>query len=163
MADVDVFDLESDLPKFLESFLQKAETVWQDVEEQNLDAEVLAEVVDQTISLIQTLQEPGEIQPSDIIALNSLAGTFTNVLALLWNHISLLKGSQRQTCMDSQCGFCGCVTLSNAFKLHFCSYKHVFQRFTSFVGYDQRSSKNCFHQQRLQFAINVFLRSCTAG
>ena len=150
MADVDAFDLESDLPKFLESFLQKVETILQDVEEQNLDAGVLAEVVDQTISFIQTLQEPGEIQPLDIIALNSLAGTFTIVLALLWNHISLLKGSQRQTCMDSQCGFCGCVTLSNAFKLHFCSYKHVFQRFTSFAGYDQRSFKNCF-QQRLIF------------
>ena len=79
MADIDAFDLESDLPKFLESFLQKVETILQDVEEQNLDAGVLAEVVDQTISLIQTLQEPGEIQPLDIIALNSLAGTFTNV------------------------------------------------------------------------------------
>ena len=101
MVDVDAFDLESDLPKFLESFLQKGETVLQDVEEQNLDAEVLAEVVDQTISLIQTLQEPGEIQPLDIIALNSLAGALTNVQALLWNHISSLKGSQRQTCMDS--------------------------------------------------------------
>ena len=41
--------------------------VLQDVEEQNLDAEALAEVVDQDISLIQTLQEPGEIQPLDII------------------------------------------------------------------------------------------------
>ena len=101
MVDVDAFDLESGFPKFLESFLQKVETILQDVEEQNLDAGVLAEVVDQTISLIQTLQEPGEIQPLDIIALNSLAGTFTNVLALLWNHISLLKGSQRQTCMDN--------------------------------------------------------------
>ena len=77
MVDVDAFDLESGLPKFLESFLQKVETILQDVEEQNLDAGVLVEVVDQTISLIQTLQEPGEIQPLDIIALNSLAGTFT--------------------------------------------------------------------------------------
>ena len=122
----------------MESFLQKAETILQDVEKQNLDAEVLAEAVDQTISLIQTLQEPGEIQP------------LQNVLVLLWNHISSLKGSQRQTCTDSQCGFCGCITLSNAFELHFCSYKHVFQRFTSFVGYDQRSSKDYF-QQRLNF------------
>ena len=55
-----------------------------------------------------------------------------------------VKGSQRQTYTDSQCGFCGCVALSNAFELHFCSYKHVFQRFTSFVGYDRRSFKNCF-------------------
>jgi len=35
-------------------------------------------------------------------------------------------------------------------KLHFCSYKHVFQRFTSLVGYDWRSFENCF-QQRLIF------------
>ena len=63
MVDVDAFDLESGL---LESFLQKVETILQDVEEQNLDTGVLAEVVDQTISLIQTLQEPGEIQPLDI-------------------------------------------------------------------------------------------------
>ena len=35
MADVDAFDLESDLPKFLESVLQKAETILQSVEEQN--------------------------------------------------------------------------------------------------------------------------------
>ena len=56
MEDVDAVDLGSDLPKFLESFLQKVEAILQDVEEQNLDAGVLAEVVDQTISLIQTLQ-----------------------------------------------------------------------------------------------------------
>ena len=49
---------------------------------------------------------------------------------------SNLEGGQRQTCTVSQCSFCGCVALSTAFKLHFCSYKHVFQRFTSFVGYD---------------------------
>ena len=55
-----------------------------------------------------------------------------------------VKGSQRQTCMDSQSGFGGCVALSNAFELHFCSFKHVFQRFTSFVAYDRRSSKNYF-------------------
>ena len=49
MADVDAFDLESDLPTFLESVLQKAETILQNVEEQNqVDADVLAEVVDQT-------------------------------------------------------------------------------------------------------------------
>ena len=38
---------------------------------------------------------------------------------------------------DFRCGFCGCVALSNAFELHFCSWKDVFQRFTSFVGYDR--------------------------
>ena len=82
MVGVDAFDLESDLPTFLESVLQKAETILQNVEEQNqVDSEVLAEVVDQSISLIQTLQEPGEIQPSNIIALNSLAGDLLTSLA----------------------------------------------------------------------------------
>ena len=37
MADVDAFDLESDLPKFLESVLQKAETILQNVEDQVTD------------------------------------------------------------------------------------------------------------------------------
>ena len=83
MVGVDAFDLESDLPTFLESVLQKAGTILQNVEKQNqVDAEVLDEVVDQSLSLIQTLQEPSEIQPSNIIALNSLAGAITNVLAL---------------------------------------------------------------------------------
>ena len=39
---------------------------------------------------------------------------------------SNLEGSQRQTSTVSQCGFCGCVALLTAFKLNFCSYKHVF-------------------------------------
>ena len=65
--------------------------------------------------------------------------------------------------------FCGCDALSNAFELHFCSYKHVFQRFTSFVGCDWRSFKNNCFQQRLIFyktPVNChqcLLRSCTAG
>ena len=67
MADVDAFDLESDLPKFLESVLQKAETILQNVEDQ---------VTDQTAFGFITLQEPREIQP------------FTNVVALFRNHIS---------------------------------------------------------------------------
>ena len=47
MADVDAFDLEIDLPKFLESVLEKAENVLQNVDEQTkVDAEVHAEVVD---------------------------------------------------------------------------------------------------------------------
>ena len=55
-----------------------------------------------------------------------------------------------------QYGFCGCAALSNAFELHFCSYKHVFQRFTSFVGYDRRSFKNCFQQRLIFYKTPVF-------
>lgn len=56
MANVDSFDLETDLPKFLESVLQKAENILQNVGNQTqVDAEVHVEVVDQTISLIRAL------------------------------------------------------------------------------------------------------------
>ena len=65
---------------------------------------------------------------------------------------------------------CFCNAISNAFELHFCSYKqYVFQRFTSFVGCDWRSLKNNCFQQRLIFyktPVNYhqcLLRSCTAG
>ena len=66
---------------------------------------------------------------------------------------SNLEGRQRQTCMGSQCGFCGCVALSTAFKLQFCSYKHVF---SDMIG----GPKNCFQQRlifyfRLQFLLKV--------
>ena len=67
------------LQEFPLIFLVRAWPTRADEEKKNLDVGVLAEVVDQTISLIQTLQEPGEIQQLDIIALNSLAGAFTNV------------------------------------------------------------------------------------
>ena len=68
MADLSVFYLETDLSKFLESVLQKAENVLQDVDNQTqVDAEVHVEVVDQTVSLIQALQETSDVQvPSDI-------------------------------------------------------------------------------------------------
>ena len=54
------------------------------------------------------------------------------------------RNCQIQTCTGSQCGF------------------------TSFVGYDRRSFRNCFQQRLIFFltpvyAINIFLRSCTSG
>ena len=89
MADVGAFDLETDLPKFLESVLQNAENVLQKVDnETQVNAEMHFEVVDQTVSLIRALQETSDVQPSDILALDSLAGAFTSVLALLRNHIT---------------------------------------------------------------------------
>ena len=65
--------------------------------------------------------------------------------------MSTLKGRQRKSAQTPKVIF---VVASHhpatAFKLHFCSYILVFQRFTSssFVEYDQRSFKICF-QQRL--------------
>lgn len=89
MADIGAFDLETDLPKFLESVLQNAEKVLQTVDnETQVDAEIHFEVVDQTVSLIRALQETRDVQPLDIMALDSLAGAFTSVLALLRNHIT---------------------------------------------------------------------------
>lgn len=46
-----------------------------------------AETVDHNISLIWALQETSDVQPSDIMARNSLADAFKNVLALLRDHI----------------------------------------------------------------------------
>ena len=47
-------------------------------------------------------------------------------------------------------------------KLHFCSYEHVFQRFTSLVGYDRRSFKNCFallcHQCLFKILYQYFIQ-----
>ena len=75
------------------------------------------------------------------------------------NRIANFNIERKSTCTDSQCGFCGYVALSNAFELHFYSYKHVFQRFTSFVEYDRRSFKNCF-QQRLIFYKTLVSHQC---
>ena len=89
MADVEAFDLEIDFPKFLEFVVQKTENIFKKVEEQSqIEAEVHVKVVDQSISLIRALRETTDIQPSDKIALDSLARAFTNVLALLQNHIT---------------------------------------------------------------------------
>lgn len=46
-----------------------------------------AETVDHNISLIWALQETSDVQPSDIMARNSLADAFKNVLALQQDHI----------------------------------------------------------------------------
>ena len=48
-------------------------------------------------------------------------------------------------------------------ELHFCSYKHVFQRLISFIVYDRRSFSGGWFFIILQFAIYAFLRSCTVG
>ena len=67
----------------------KKQNIFKNVERQSqIEAEVHAEVVDQSISLIRALQETSDIQPSDKIASDSLAGAFTNVLLLLQNHIA---------------------------------------------------------------------------
>ena len=44
-------------------------------------------------------------------------------------------------------------------ELHFCSYKHVFQRLISFIVYDRRSFKNCF-QRRLIFYYTPVCHQC---
>ena len=77
MADVGAFDLETDLPKFLESVLQNAEIVLQNVDnETQVDAEMHFEVVVQTVSLIWALQETSDVQPSDIRYGSMLTVTF---------------------------------------------------------------------------------------
>ena len=49
-----------------------------------------------------------------------------------------LEGNQRQTCTGFQCGFCGCVTLSTAFKFIFALKSMSFKDLPLFRGYDRR-------------------------
>ena len=89
---------------------------------------VHAEVVNKSISLIRALQEPGDVQPLDIMALNSLASTLTNELCycrIVTESHFFKDRSQRQTCTDSQCGFCGYVALLQPSSYIFFSYNHV--------------------------------------
>ena len=78
------------------------------------------------------------------------------------SHARFLVSIERKSKTDLQGlppWFFGCVALSNAFKLHFCPFKHLFQRFISFVGYDRRSFKNCF-QQRMNFYKAPICHQC---
>ena len=66
--------------------------------------------------------------------------------------------------MDSQCGFCGCVELLTAFKLHFCIQACLLQDMIRGLKLFSALQRLIFYQTcRLRFAINVFLRSFTAG
>ena len=55
-------------------------------------------------------------------------GTNTKILAKIQvTGIFRIRDIRRNVLpTGSQCGFCGCVALSTALKLQFCSYKHVF-------------------------------------
>ena len=104
-----------------------------------------------------------------ILLLLDLLAKYKRVLACLCSHIfcscshaRFLVSIERKSKTDLHglpTWFCGCVALSNAFELHFCSYKHVLQRFTSFVGYDRRSFK-IFFQQRLIFYKTPVCHQC---
>ena len=85
----DYFDIERDLPKFLESVLKKSEDIFQNIDGKNDEVEVHAEVVDKSIALIRGLQENSDVLPADKEALDSLAVAFTSVLALLQHHIAI--------------------------------------------------------------------------
>ena len=60
--------------------------------------------------------------------------------------------------------YCGCIELSTAFKLHFCTQACLLQDMIRGLKLFSALQRLIFYQTcRLQFAINVFLRSCTAG
>ena len=83
MADIHASDLKIDLPNVLESVLEIAESILQNVDDQiQVDTNTCRGVVDQSISLIRALQNTSDVQPSDMMALDALAGDFTNGLAL---------------------------------------------------------------------------------
>ena len=84
MADEDVFNVENDLPQFLESVLDKVEYIFHnDVDLEG--AESHAEVLDQSIRLIRSISECADVETQDKINLNTLATVFTDVLSLLNN------------------------------------------------------------------------------
>ena len=75
------FDLEVDLPKFLEKLLDDTEKLFQshfDLEA----AEAHVEVVDQTIGLIRSLRECPSLDSRDKKNLASIITAFTTILSL---------------------------------------------------------------------------------
>ena len=91
MADGDVgerlfsedFDVENDLPKFLDSVLDKVEYIFQSINVHQEAAESHAEVIDQSVRLIRSISDCPDIETGDIVKLDSLATAFADVLALL--------------------------------------------------------------------------------
>ena len=92
MADKQVFNDENDLPKFLESVLDKVEYVFQS----DFDLEVAeshAEVLDQSIRLITSISECADVKTHEKINLKSAHlppfSFTTGVLSLLNNGIAI--------------------------------------------------------------------------
>lgn len=77
------FDVESDLPRFLSSVLQKADHISQT----NVDDEIVEQhivVVDQTVSLLRTLRDSlSNINADDKQTLDNLSSAFSDVLSAL--------------------------------------------------------------------------------
>jgi predicted transcriptional regulator len=89
MADEEVFNVENDLPMFLESVLDNVESIFQS--EVDLEvAESHAEVIDQSIRLIRSISECADVETQDKMNLNTLATVFTDVLSLL-NHRNAIR------------------------------------------------------------------------
>ena len=89
MADEEVFNVENDLPMFLESVLDNVESIFQS--DVGLEvAESHAEVIDQSIRLIRSISECADVETQDKMNLNTLATVFTDVLSLL-NHRNAIR------------------------------------------------------------------------
>ena len=84
MAYEEGFNVENDLPNFLESVLDKVEYIFQSDVDLEV-AESYAEVLDQSIRLIRSISECADVETQDKITLNRLATVFTDVLSLLNN------------------------------------------------------------------------------
>lgn len=94
------FNEEDDLPKFLESVIDKAECIFQG----NVDleaAETHAEVIDQSVRLIRSISECADVDTQDKISLNTLAAAFTDLLSLL-NHQNAIRSTAASTVYDNK-------------------------------------------------------------
>lgn len=86
MADEE-FDIENELPQFLNAVLDKAEKIIQG-DTKCGDAEVHAEVVYQCISLLRSLSDSSCVETSDKAALDLVADAFSKVLSLLRHYMA---------------------------------------------------------------------------
>ena len=86
-GELEYFDVEKDLPKFLMSALDKAENIFQGTFVHDV-AESHAEVIDQCICLMTSLREDCD-EVGDKEKLDSLATAFADVLKLLRHHIAI--------------------------------------------------------------------------
>ena len=91
-GDVEDFDVEIDLPRFLNSVLEKAEYIWQrNVERRIVEQHIV--VIDQTVSLLRSLRDSRSIiDTADKEMLSDLSSAFNDVFCA-WkpNYFQVLK------------------------------------------------------------------------
>lgn len=82
-------DIEKDLPKFLISVLDNAEAIFHGMLDREI-AEAHAQVVDQSVKLVRSLEGWGDILNRDKESLDSIATAFTDVLTSLGHYVVMM-------------------------------------------------------------------------